>query len=145
MRIEQLKKEYIPALSEMEELCFGALAWTQSAFESELNKDDSLFLCAVEGDCILGSAALNNAAGQGFISKVMVAPNVRRRGIAKALMEQMSRLAKEKGMYELTLEVRASNIAAIALYDGLGFENLGTRRNFYRCPKEDAVIMTKQL
>ena len=145
MRIEQLKKEYIPALCEMEEQCFGAVAWNESAFESELDKEDSLFLCAVEGKRILGCAAFNNAAGQGFISKVMVAPDFRRRGVAKSLMEQMSLRAKEKGMFELTLEVRASNVAAIALYNALGFENLGIRRNFYRLPKEDAVIMTKQL
>ena len=145
MRIEKFKKEHIPALCELEMQCFGAVAWSENAFESELYKEDAIFLCALEDESLIGCAALNNAAGQGFISKVMVAPAFRRQGIAKALLEQMCRVAKENGIYELTLEVRASNEAAIALYEALGFENLGIRRNFYRLPKEDAVIMTKQL
>ncbi|MBR0414233.1 MAG: ribosomal protein S18-alanine N-acetyltransferase [Clostridia bacterium] len=145
MRIERFKKEHIPALCELETQCFGTVAWSESAFESELYKEDAIFLCALEGDTLIGCAALNYAAGQGFISKVMVVPAFRRQGIAKALLEQMIRVAKENGIYELTLEVRASNEAAIALYEALGFENLGIRRNFYRLPKEDAVIMTKQL
>lgn len=145
MRIERLKQEHVPALCALERQCFGAVAWNESAFKSELQKEDALFLCAFEADSLLGCAALNNAAGQGFISKVMVAPAVRRQGIARTLLEELGALAKENGMYELTLEVRASNAAAIGLYESLGFINLGTRRNFYRLPKEDAVIMTKQL
>ncbi|MBQ6380561.1 MAG: ribosomal protein S18-alanine N-acetyltransferase [Clostridia bacterium] len=145
MRIEQLKKEHIPQLCKLEQQCFGAVAWNKSAFESELEKDDALFLCALAEDAVIGCAALNNAAGQGFISKVMVAPAFRRQRVAQALLEQMSRLAKEKGMYELTLEVRASNAAAIALYETCGFEKLGIRRKFYRLPQEDAVIMTRKL
>ena len=60
----------------------------------------------------------------------------------RQLLDALKRCAAEKGLAFITLEVRASNAAAIALYKGAGFRPVGTRRNFYTAPQEDAVLMT---
>lgn len=145
MRIEALKKEYIPALTAMEKGIFGASAWSESGFESELTNPSAVFLCAVENGEVKGCIAMNDALGQGFISKVMVREDCRRQGLGAALLKKLIAVARERQMFELTLEVRASNVPAISLYESFGFQNLGLRRNFYHDPTEDAVIMTKAL
>ena len=75
---------------------------------------------------------------------VAVAPEARRRGIAEALVLDLVQALKEKGNHCLTLEVRASNAPAIALYEKLGFSQVGCRRNYYRNPREDALILRKE-
>ena len=75
---------------------------------------------------------------------VAVHPDHRRRGIAADLIEQLIRQLKNRGSCSLTLEVRASNDGAIALYDKLGFQPVGRRPNYYRNPKEDALILRKE-
>ena len=145
MKIDRLKEEYIGALLPIEQSCFGKSAWSREGFESELHKPENLFLCALEEKTVVGCIAADNAAGQGFISKVMVAPQYRRRGVAKALLSALVEFAEAQKMEELTLEVRASNAPAIALYEAAGFEKIGNRRRFYHDPSEDAVIMTKKL
>lgn len=145
MKIEPLQKEHIAALMPLEKACFGESAWSEEGFLSELSNDSSVCFCAVKNGEVLGCIAMNRADTQGFISKVMTHPNYRRQGVAGALLKKLTDFALESGMRELTLEVRESNTAAIALYTASGFENLGKRRNFYRNPKEDAVIMTKYL
>ena len=72
---------------------------------------------------------------------VAVADSHRRRGIARALVEE---LIRQLDAYQLTLEVRASNSPAIALYESLGFVQVGLRKNYYRKPKEDALILRKE-
>ena len=142
--IDTLKAEYIPALCKIESASFSN-AWTKENFVSELDNPTSVFFVALENGGVLGCIAMNNALGEGFISKLMVSQNSRRRGIGRLLLEKLCVYAEENGMFALTLEVRESNAPAIALYEKAGFENLGKRKNFYRNPKEDAVIMTKEI
>ena len=72
-------------------------------------------------------------------------PEFRGRGIAKALLQELFRVGEARGAWVFLLEVRAGNQAAIRLYEGQGFQNMGLRRNFYEKPREDAVIMQKCL
>lgn len=145
MEIEGLKKEHIPQLVRLEAECFGACAWNEAAFLSEMQNESSVCFCAVDSAQVLGCIAMSVTPEQGFISKVMTHPAYRRQGIAKALLASFIAYAKEKGFEELSLEVRESNTAAIHLYASFDFEIIGKRRQFYRHPKEDAVIMTKRL
>ena len=69
-------------------------------------------------------------------------PACRGRGIAKALIGHMVQLLMEKNLQWLTLEVRPSNAPALALYESLGFRQVGRRKNYYRSPTEDALLMT---
>lgn len=142
MIIENLKKEHISALSEIEKKCFST-PWSEENFLSEIDNPTSVFLVALDSGEPIGCISANNALGQGFISKVMVSPSFRRQGIGSALLCALCDYAEKNNFFELTLEVRSSNKAAIQLYKKFGFESLGIRKNFYRLPKEDAVIMSK--
>ena len=72
-------------------------------------------------------------------------PEARRRGIAEALLRELERLLPARGVERITLEVRASNEPALALYRKLGYEALGLRKNYYEKPREDALIMQKRI
>ena len=78
------------------------------------------------------------------VMNVAVHPEFRRRGIAEALVTALVDQLKAIESRCLTLEVRASNVPAIALYSKLGFVEVGRRKNYYRNPKEDALIMRKE-
>jgi ribosomal-protein-alanine N-acetyltransferase len=75
---------------------------------------------------------------------VAVHPDFRRQGIAEELVNTLVDNLKKMGSRCLTLEVRASNDPAIALYQKLGFVQVGRRPNYYRNPKEDALILRKE-
>ena len=75
---------------------------------------------------------------------IAVHPDFRRQGVARALILALTEELKKRGSHCLTLEVRASNAPAIALYEKLGFSQAGLRKNYYRDPKEDALILRKE-
>lgn len=141
--IDVLKQKYIYELCEIESASFSN-AWTKENFVSELNNPTSVFFVALNGGEVAGCVAMNNALGEGFISKLMVSEKNRRQGIGRLLLGKLCEYAEQNRMFALTLEVRESNTPAISLYEKAGFKNLGKRKNFYRNPKEDAVIMTKE-
>ena len=98
---------------------------------------------AVTGD-VLGYAGLLVAADEGYITNVAVFPEQRRRGIAGQLLQVFLNFAEANHLAFLTLEVRPSNAAAIALYQGFDFQEAGRRKNYYDLPKEDALILTRR-
>ena len=81
---------------------------------------------------------------EGYITNVAVRPEYRRKGVAGKLLHVFLDFAQAHQLAFLSLEVRASNAPAMALYEGLGFRNVGRRKNYYEHPREDAVIMTKE-
>ena len=81
---------------------------------------------------------------EGYITNVAVRPDCRRRGVAGKLLDVFERFAEGNHLAFLSLEVRARNYAAIALYGQHGYRGVGRRRNYYEHPKEDAVIMTRE-
>ena len=104
------------------------------------------FLVALEEatEKVVGYAGLLVMADEGYITNVAVFPEYRRQGIAGQLLEVFLRFAQANALAFLTLEVRPSNDAAIALYQGYGFEEKGRRKNYYDFPKEDALILTRE-
>ena len=100
-------------------------------------------LCAEgEGGELLGYVGMQHVLDEGYIGNVCTAPQHRRRGVARALLAELESRSRRLGLAFLTLEARASNAAAIALYEGAGYERVGTRPGYYQHPAEDAVIMT---
>ena len=79
---------------------------------------------------------------EGYITNVAVFPSCRRQGVAEALLHELLHRADEKKLAFVTLEVRASNAPAIALYEKNGFQPVGVRKNYYSAPTEDGVLMT---
>ena len=81
---------------------------------------------------------------EGYITNVAVRPDCRKQGVAGKLLQVFLDFAQANRLAFLTLEVRASNYPAIALYGSRGFRGVGRRKNYYEHPREDAIIMTRE-
>ena len=109
----------------------------------ELYNDCAAYLAAEDAEgCVVGYAGLQVVLDEGYIDNIAVEPNARRHGVADELLDVFCRFG-EANLAFLTLEVRASNAPAIALYRKHGFEEAGRRKNYYTKPAEDAIIMTR--
>lgn len=144
MRIERMTAERVCAVAELEQLCF-ADPWSEKSIASELENKLAFWLVAVEDDQVVGYIGSQTVMDESDMMNVAVHPHHRRKGIAEALVTALVSALKEKGSVSLTLEVRASNEPAKALYEKLGFAQAGRRPNYYRNPKEDAIILRKML
>ena len=120
-----------------------SLPWDEAAIRGELENPLSLWLAAQEGEEVLGYVGSQSCFEDTDILNVCVAPEARRRGIARALMTELERQLRPRGAQRITLEVRASNEPAIALYRKLGYEQAGLRKGYYEKPREDALILQK--
>ena len=144
VRIVPMKTEHLDAVAELERSCF-TVPWSRNALAEELDNALSAFLVALdENDRVVGYAGLQVVLDEGYITNVAVRPDCRRRGVAGKLLDVFERFAEGNHLAFLSLEVRASNYAAIALYGQHGYRGVGRRRNYYEHPKEDAVIMTRE-
>ena len=132
------------AAEHLERMCFSR-PWSKKMLAEELDNQCAAFLVAVEPETekAVGYAGLLVVADEGYITNVAVDPSCRRQGVAAQLLQVFDNFAKGNHLAFLTLEVRPSNAAAIALYEGFGFREVGRRRNYYDLPKEDALILTK--
>ena len=136
--------EHVAAVAELEKVCFGTEAWSEKSVASELTNALSLWLVALDGDRVAGYVGSQTVMDESDMMNVAVSPDYRRQGIGEQLVLSLAHALKEKGSHCLTLEVRASNAPAIGLYEKLGFRQVGLRKNYYRNPKEDALILRKQ-
>ena len=143
MEIVKMTAEHVPQIGELEKFCFSD-PWSEKSIGSELHNSLSLWLVAVDGERVLGYVGSQSVLGEADVMNVAVAPDFRRRHIGQMLIEQLIAFLGEAGVHCLSLEVRASNGAAIALYEKLGFSQVGRRPNYYRNPKEDALILRKE-
>jgi ribosomal-protein-alanine N-acetyltransferase len=85
---------------------------------------------------------MHHIVDQGHITNLAVSPDCRRRCVARMLMQELICYCRERSVLLLTLEVRASNMAALALYGSLGFVRAGLRKGYYTHPKDDALLLT---
>lgn len=147
MRIRDARAGDAGAIGALERQCF-ADPWPEEAVAAYINGGNCLMLCAEgegaegEGGELLGYVGMQHVLDEGYIGNVCTAPQHRRRGVARALLAELESRSRRLGLAFLTLEARASNAAAIALYEGAGYERVGTRPGYYQHPAEDAVIMT---
>ena len=133
--------EHIPQIAELERTCFSH-PWSEELLLQELWNDASAVIVAEgENGTVLGYAGVNTVLDEGYINNVAEAPQFRRQGVADELIAALVRFGRAKLAF-LTLEVRASNAPAIALYAKHGFREAGRRKNYYDDPKEDAILMT---
>ncbi len=139
IRIVPFCAAHIQAVAKIERACF-AEPWTEAGLREELDNPCARFLVAQEGGAVCGYISCHAVLDEGYIANVAVHPDCRRRGIARALIRTL--LAQSDDLAFVTLEVRAGNQPAIALYTGCGFVPVGTRKRFYTNPTEDALLMT---
>lgn len=141
--IRKLEKEDIPQVCMLEQQCF-ADNWKQQMIEEAMNQKWDTFYVLEEDGILKGYCNLRILAGEGEILRIAVAEEARGRGYGKKLMETMVDFARNQGVKDLTLEVRAGNQAAINLYKTYGFTNEAVRKAYYHTPTEDAYIMWRR-
>ena len=137
-----LTREHLPAAAELEKLCFSE-PWSEKALELLLGDMGVGAVCLENGHAVAYGGMLL-APDEGQITNIATHPSHRRRGYGRAVTEALLEMALKKQLEQVSLEVRVSNESAILLYEKLGFVKAGQRRNFYRAPKEDALVMIKR-
>ena len=144
VKIVPMTADHLEELEKLERICFSR-PWSRKMLAEELENQCAAFLVAEDSVSgrVLGYAGLMVVADEGYITNVAVFPEYRRQGIAAQILQVFLQFAEANRLAFLTLEVRPSNAAAIALYQGFGFEEVGRRKNYYDLPKEDALILTK--
>lgn len=115
--------------------------WSIEGLRASLASKDTLYVTALEGDRVAGYCGLLRSFEEADITNVAVRESFRGRGIGRRMLTFLMEMGRSQGIERFTLEVRAGNQAAIHLYETLGFFVAGVRRNFYRKPTEDALIM----
>jgi len=142
VRIVPMNGDHLDEVAELERICFS-VPWSRNMLAEELDNLLSAFLVALDDSGrVVGYAGLQVVLDEGYITNVAVRPECRRMGVASQLLQVFLNFAKANKLAFLTLEVRASNYDAIALYGSRGFRSVGRRKNYYEHPKEDAIIMT---
>ena len=140
--IVPMDRSHIEQIAALERECFST-PWSEAMLTEVLFDSQASFIVAEsEEGGVLGYAGLQVVLDEGYIDNIAVEPNARRHGVADELLDVFCRFG-EANLAFLTLEVRASNAPAIALYRKHGFEEAGRRKNYYTKPTEDAIIMTR--
>ena len=144
IRIVPMTADHLDEVAELERVCFS-MPWSRNMLAEELDNALSAMLVALDdAGHVAGYAGLQVILDEGYITNVAVRPDCRRRGVAGQILKVFLDFAQAQKLSFLTLEVRASNQAAILLYGSRGFRGVGRRTNYYEHPKEDAIIMTKE-
>ena len=143
MQYNEMTISHVSQIAELEKQCFSA-PWSEKSIISELNNPLSLWIVAVENDRVVGYVGSQSVMGEADMMNLAVNPEYRRKGIAEHLVSELITRLCSANVACLTLEVRQSNLAAIALYEKMGFVSEGIRPKFYERPTEDAMIMWRR-
>lgn len=139
----EMNGSHVAQVAALEKQCFSD-PWSENSVASELDNPLAYWLVAVEDGHVVGYVGSQSVLDEADMMNIAVSPGARRRGIAQDLVQGLVAALKLRRVKCLALEVRASNEAAKALYAKLGFTQAGRRPNYYRNPKEDALILRKE-
>ncbi len=127
-----LAEAQLDAIVGIERAAFaGRQPWSRAAFESELRQPQSLWRVALDGGAVAGYGGGRIGSGEFHLLNLATHPDHLRRGIGRALLRELLRLAADLGAPTAVLEVRPENLPALRLYESLGFIRIGERRGFY--------------
>ena len=143
IQIISMNESHVAQVAALEKVCFS-MPWSENSIRGELTNPLSLWLVAEENGALLGYIGSQTVMDEADVMNVAVDPARRREGVARKLVEALVAALDEKDVHALLLEVRASNEPAKALYERQGFIQVGRRPNYYRNPKEDALILRKE-
>lgn len=143
MVIEQMDARHVPAVARLERECFSD-PWSENSLAGELTNPLSTWLVAMDGELLAGYIGSQAVLGEADMMNLAVAPEYRRRGVGEALTAALVKALQARQVTALTLEVRVSNAPAIALYEKMGFAQVGRRPRYYEKPREDALILRKE-
>lgn len=144
MNILPMTEQTVPQVADLESRSFST-PWSEKSIREELKNEWALWYVALEDETFLGYIGIQYGLDGGDIMTIATEPDYRGRDIGKALILHVLEIFKEKNLQYLTLEVRPSNFSALKLYENLGFSQVGKRKNYYRNPTEDALLLTLQL
>lgn len=144
MIIRKMKASDVAAIAELEKRCFSD-PWSADSIASELVNPLSYWLVAEIDGQVAGYVGSQSVLDAADMMNIAVSPEYRRRGVAKALVNELTAYLSKNNMIALLLEVRVSNEPAITLYEKMGFQQVGRRPNYYRNPREDALVLRKGL
>lgn len=141
LNLKPLSEENIKYAAEIEKECFSK-PWSEASLREEITNDSARFFVLFFGEIPVGYGGMHVVFGEAYIDNIAVFEKYRGYGfgeyITKALMEK----AEKENCEFISLEVRKSNVPAITLYKKLLFKKVGSRKNFYTAPTEDAEIYT---
>ena len=138
-----MSNAHVPQIAELEKCCFND-PWSESSIASELNNRLSCWLVALDGNVVIGYVGSQTVLRETDMMNIAVHPAYRKQGVAKSLIQNLIDTISQQGSHSLMLEVRQSNEPAKNLYLSLGFETVGIRKNYYRNPRENALILRKE-
>lgn len=144
LRIRAARTADAPVMGAIERRCFSD-PWSAASFVETLASPWTVALVAEVDDAIVGYMVGRETAGSGEVLNLAVAPDARRHGIGRALLDAGLQALRARRVDEVFLEVRASNRSAQALYQSVGFQAVGQRAGYYRSPREDAVVLRLNL
>lgn len=141
MKLRRLEKADVPQVARLEQACFS-VPWSEaSLYQDIVHNDLARYHGAFDGDALIAYMGYWRVLEQAHVTNVAVSPARRRQGIGKQLFGYVLEKAAEEGIESLTLEVRPSNEAALALYHSFGMKEQGRRRHYYSDNGEDALIL----
>jgi ribosomal-protein-alanine N-acetyltransferase len=139
LTVRRLSLSDLPRVVELERRCFSS-PWSLAMFGLELSKSSGISLAALRGRRLVGYLVCSRYADVWHIMNIAVEPELRRHGVAAAMLEALFERVDRPGE-RYTLEVRPSNESAVAMYERFGFRSAGLRRGYYHDNREDALVM----
>ncbi len=140
IEITKMAECHIEKVAELEKMNFSE-PWTYQAFMDTLSREEYVYLVALSDLRVVGYAGAILCMDEGSITNIAIDNEYRRMGIAEELLAQLKAVLKKREASQIFLEVRESNEPARMLYTKCGYTEIGTRRNFYRFPQENAILM----
>ena len=141
MKLTRITHDDCAELAALDKRCF-AVPWSQQSFLEETENRLATYIIAREDNKIIGYCGFWRVGDEVQITNIAVLPEYRRCGTASAMIDEM--IAECDDAEQIVLEVRESNTAAIGLYEKYGFESAGVRKNFYRSPTENGIVMIRR-
>lgn len=133
----------LPEILAIEQELFGAERWTEGMFHDELAAGHYYLVARDEIGAVAGYAGLAVTAEGAWVNNIAVRRDAQRRGVGRALLEDLLAEAQRQGAEQVMLEVAADNEPAQRLYAGYGFEAVALRRGYYQPSNTDAVVMRR--
>jgi len=143
IKIRRMEEKDLEQVASIEAKNFS-MPWSCEAFRDSLRLSHTLYLVAEAGDQIAGYCGCYWMLDEAEIVNVAVDSHWRGQGIGRKMLLELMHIGRELGVFTYMLEVRQSNVPAIRLYESLGFQYAGIRKNFYEKPMEDAKIYCQQ-
>ena len=142
-KITSLAPSDIKGIAEIEKECFSE-PWSEGAIKEAFDYGTAFFVAKTDG-AVIGYVGVKKIRDEADIANVAVTKKARKCGVGDSLIKAVSDWAKQEGVKKVSLEVRVTNSAAISLYKKHNYTEVGRRKNFYRNPSEDALILSYEV